>query len=144
MAARRPGEDLPTQVGRTFMFTDMVDSTALMTAIGDEAWDGVRTWHDRMVTPVVGEHLEMLVKVPAMDSSLPLRSLPWRSIAQMRFDASSMRIAGAPALPPAADEILISAPLKDRLGSHVSTVSLGPKDLKGIPTPIEVALVEWR
>jgi class 3 adenylate cyclase len=31
---------------RTFMFTDIVGSTALVEAIGDEAWHGLLRWHD--------------------------------------------------------------------------------------------------
>jgi class 3 adenylate cyclase len=31
---------------RTFMFTDIVGSTALLEAIGDEAWNDLRRWHD--------------------------------------------------------------------------------------------------
>lgn len=32
---------------RTFMFTDMVDSTKLLEALGDDAWQRLRHWHDR-------------------------------------------------------------------------------------------------
>ena len=31
---------------RTFMFTDIVGSTSLLEAIGDEAWNDLRRWHD--------------------------------------------------------------------------------------------------
>ena len=36
----------PTVARRTFMFTDIVGSTALLEAIGDEAWNDLRRWHD--------------------------------------------------------------------------------------------------
>ncbi|TML86741.1 MAG: adenylate/guanylate cyclase domain-containing protein [Actinobacteria bacterium] len=61
-AARRLGDDAPRHATRTFMFTDIVDSTALLSAIGDEAWDGVRRWHDRMVNTAVAEHRGSVVK----------------------------------------------------------------------------------
>lgn len=32
---------------RTFLFTDVVGSTSLLEAVGDEAWDDLRRWHDR-------------------------------------------------------------------------------------------------
>jgi tetratricopeptide (TPR) repeat protein len=32
---------------RTFMFTDMAESTKLLEAVGDEAWQRLRRWHDR-------------------------------------------------------------------------------------------------
>ncbi len=36
-----------TSVRRTFMFTDIVGSTRLAEAIGDEAWERLLGWHDR-------------------------------------------------------------------------------------------------
>ena len=35
-----------TVARRTFMFTDIVGSTSLLEAIGDEAWNDLRRWHD--------------------------------------------------------------------------------------------------
>ena len=61
-AARRLGDDAPTSAVRAFMFTDIVNSTSLLSAIGDEAWEGVRRWHDRTVTTVVAEHQGNVVK----------------------------------------------------------------------------------
>jgi class 3 adenylate cyclase len=38
----------PTQrVQRTFMFTDIVGSTTLLEAMGDEAWQALLSWHDK-------------------------------------------------------------------------------------------------
>jgi class 3 adenylate cyclase len=34
---------------RTFMFTDIVDSTKLLDAVGDNVWERLRNWHDRTV-----------------------------------------------------------------------------------------------
>jgi class 3 adenylate cyclase len=61
-AARRLGDDTPVHAVSTFMFTDIVDSTSLLTSIGDNAWHGVRQWHDRTVTTIVGEHRGRIVK----------------------------------------------------------------------------------
>ena len=36
----------PRRVEKTFMFTDIVKSTALVEAIGDEAWESLLHWHD--------------------------------------------------------------------------------------------------
>jgi len=41
---RTPAERVVAR--RTFMFTDIVGSTALLEAIGDEAWNDLRRWHD--------------------------------------------------------------------------------------------------
>jgi class 3 adenylate cyclase len=37
---------------RTFMFTDIVGSTKLVEALGDEVWDALLTWHDRTLRSV--------------------------------------------------------------------------------------------
>jgi len=42
---------------RTFVFTDVVGSTALIEAIGDEAWQGLRRWHDQALRACFLKHL---------------------------------------------------------------------------------------
>jgi class 3 adenylate cyclase len=44
------------KVTRTFLFTDIVGSTNLVEAIGDEAWDDVRRWHDRALRAAFEAH----------------------------------------------------------------------------------------
>jgi class 3 adenylate cyclase len=48
----------PTQrrVMKTFMFTDIVGSTQLVEAIGDEAWSALLRWHDEMLQSLVESH----------------------------------------------------------------------------------------
>ena len=41
---------------RTLMFTDIVSSTNLVDAIGDEAWADLRRWHDRTLRELFVEH----------------------------------------------------------------------------------------
>ena len=43
----RLGAPAPARTVRTFLFSDVVGSTALLEAIGDEAWDELRRWHDQ-------------------------------------------------------------------------------------------------
>ena len=40
------GKTGPRRVQKTFMFTDIVKSTNLVEALGDEAWQAVLRWHD--------------------------------------------------------------------------------------------------
>lgn len=49
-ADRRSG---PVQVRRTFMFTDIVGSTNLAEALGNEAWERLLRWHDEIVRDLV-------------------------------------------------------------------------------------------
>jgi class 3 adenylate cyclase len=41
---------------RTFVFTDICDSTPLVEAIGDEAWRNLVSWHDRTLRTLFAEH----------------------------------------------------------------------------------------
>jgi class 3 adenylate cyclase len=41
---------------RTFVFTDIVGSTALLEAIGDEAWSDLRRWHDETLRKCIASH----------------------------------------------------------------------------------------
>jgi class 3 adenylate cyclase len=45
-----------TRVLRTFMFTDIVSSTNLVEAIGDEAWTDLIRWHDETLRRLIGSH----------------------------------------------------------------------------------------
>jgi class 3 adenylate cyclase len=43
-------------VEKTFMFTDIVTSTDLVAAMGDDAWQGLIRWHDRALSAAFAEH----------------------------------------------------------------------------------------
>jgi class 3 adenylate cyclase len=49
-ADRRSG---PVQVRKTFMFTDIVGSTNLAAALGNEPWERLLRWHDEMLRDLV-------------------------------------------------------------------------------------------
>jgi class 3 adenylate cyclase len=49
-------EAVPMRAFRTFLFTDIVGSTALIEAIGDEAWEGLHRWHDESLRHCFAEH----------------------------------------------------------------------------------------
>jgi class 3 adenylate cyclase len=46
----------PTRRDMTFVFTDIVDSTGLIAAIGDEAWQHVLRWHDQALAALIAQH----------------------------------------------------------------------------------------
>ena len=41
---------------RTFVFTDIVDSTRLVELLGDEAWEDLLRWHDRTLRAAFAQH----------------------------------------------------------------------------------------
>ena len=45
-----------SRVARTFMFTDIVKSTALVEAVGDEAWTELLQWHDQTLRALFARH----------------------------------------------------------------------------------------
>ena len=59
LGARAP---LPRRVVKTFMFTDIVKSTNLLEALGDEAWESLLRWHDQTLRSLfVAHHGEEVV-----------------------------------------------------------------------------------
>jgi class 3 adenylate cyclase len=50
------GKEAPRRVEKTFMFTDIEGSTALVEALGDEVWQGVLRWHDETLRSLFAEH----------------------------------------------------------------------------------------
>ena len=52
----RSGTPETRRATRTFVFTDVVRSTNLVEAIGDEAWQDLVGWHDRTLRAVFAEH----------------------------------------------------------------------------------------
>ena len=44
------------RVMKTFMFTDIVKSTALVAALGDEAWETLLRWHDETLRSLFAAH----------------------------------------------------------------------------------------
>jgi class 3 adenylate cyclase len=55
-ATAEPSESRFVPVARTFMFTDIVGSTQLVAALGDEAWDDLLSWHDRALRSIFADH----------------------------------------------------------------------------------------
>jgi class 3 adenylate cyclase len=55
LAAHRDGTDAVTGI-KAFLFTDIVKSTSLVEAIGDEAWMDLLRWHDQTLRALFAEH----------------------------------------------------------------------------------------
>jgi class 3 adenylate cyclase len=49
-------DDAPVTTARTFLFTDIVNSTNLIEAIGDDAWVDVSRWHDETLRKLFATH----------------------------------------------------------------------------------------
>jgi class 3 adenylate cyclase len=53
---RTAGAGRTQRVMKTFMFTDMVGSTQLVEALGDEAWEVLLRWHDETLRSLFAAH----------------------------------------------------------------------------------------
>ena len=81
---------------RTFMFTDIVDSTKLVELLGDESWENLLAWHDRSLRRVCferhdGEEVDQLgdgffVAFPSPASAIECATLIQQSLAEHRRD----------------------------------------------------------
>ena len=80
---------------RTFMFTDIVKSTDLVEAIGDDAWEHLLSWHDQALRGAFkvhgGEELKQLgegffVAFPSVTSAVECAVAIQRSLAEHRRD----------------------------------------------------------
>src|SRR5437667_9171727 len=56
VARESPVPAAEPRAARTFMFTDIVGSTNLVEAIGDDAWLNLLRWHDQTLRALFAEH----------------------------------------------------------------------------------------
>lgn len=54
--------NIATEGTSTVMFTDIVDSTVLTNAVGDQAWSETITWHNEVISSCISEQGGILVK----------------------------------------------------------------------------------
>jgi len=164
----------PRRVMKTFMFTDIVGSTNLVEAMGDEAWDSLLRWHDNALREVFAAHHGeevsttgdgFFVGFDSPDLAVAAAVAIQRRLAEHRANAGFA--------PPvriglhASDAHQVGANFRGR-GVHeaariaalagggeilASTATVGdahptssPRkvELKGFSEPVEIVTVEWR
>ncbi len=99
----------------TVLYTDIVDSTARASELGDADWKGVLDRHDRLVGREIDRHRGILVKSTG-DGALA------------RFDGPARAVACGLAIADAAPEI----GLEVRAGLHTGEIELRGDDIGGI------------
>jgi class 3 adenylate cyclase/pimeloyl-ACP methyl ester carboxylesterase len=100
----------------TVMYTDIVDSTARASALGDADWKQLLDRHDRLVGREIGRHRGMLVKCTG-DGVLA------------RFDGPARAVSCSLAIADAAAEEL---GLEIRAGLHTGEIELRGDDIGGV------------
>jgi class 3 adenylate cyclase len=162
------------RVAKTFMFTDIVKSTNLVEAIGDEAWEALLRWHDETLrsifvahhgTEVVSTGDGFFVGFDTPEAALACAVTIQRELAEHRrahgfapqvrigvhsSDATQIGSNFAGKGVHEAARIAALAEGGEILASRVTVVPRFPTSeprsvsLKGIATPVEIVTVEWR
>jgi class 3 adenylate cyclase len=172
--AQRAAELLgETAASRTFVFTDIVDSTKLLEALGEEKWQKLLKWHDRLVRERIEDAGGEVIKqtgdgyfaafgsaASAVDAAIAIqRALDDEPIApDVRIgvhsgkafhteddDYTGQGVHMAARVGALADggEILVSTASLDG-ASRFRLSDSRHETLKGFSEPVEVAAVEWR
>jgi hypothetical protein len=139
------------------MFTDIVRSTQLIEAIGDEAWADLVQWPDQTLRALSPPTAGRKSIMPATASSWLLRQPAPRSSAALPFsEHSSITAGGRASLPMSASgsarisalaeagEILASRDTVDSAPPGITLSAPRLVTLKGISEPLEVVTLGWR
>ena len=158
---------------RTFLFTDIVESTKLLETLGDEKWKRLLARHDELVREAVAEAGGEVVKQTgdgffvsfenpkaAIDAAVAIqRALADEIVApDVRIGAHTggafrtegrLRRPGRPRRGPVgaaakAGEILVSVETLDGISTPYRLSEPRSEMLKGLEQPIEVVSVAWR
>lgn len=159
---------------RTFLFTDIVDSTRLLESLGDEKWRRLLARHDQLLREAIGERGGEVVKQTgdgmfaafdtpraALEAAIAIqRALADEIVAPdvrigvhaggaFRTDADDyggqdVHVAARIGGAARAGEILASAETVDAAGGAFRSSGRRSEALKGVSEPVEVLTVDWR
>jgi class 3 adenylate cyclase len=161
------------QARRTFLFTDIVDSSRLLATLGDEKWKKLLARHDRVIRERIAESGGEVIKQTgdgffasfenpkaAIETAVAIqRSLDAEVFApdvrigvhagtafQTGADYGGQGVHTAARIGEAAGpaEILVSGETLDGAGSGFRVSESRQQELKGFEQPIELVAVDWR
>jgi class 3 adenylate cyclase len=159
---------------RTFLFTDIVDSTKLLDTLGDEKWKRLLSRHNELIREAIAEHGGEVVKQTgdgffasfenpkaALDAAVAIqRALAAEIVApDVRIGAHAggafrtesddyggqgVHVASRISSAAGAGEILVSAETLGGVGAAFRLSEGRLETLKGVEQAIEVVAVDWR
>jgi class 3 adenylate cyclase len=162
-----------TGTARTFVFTDIVDSTKLLEALGEAKWQKLLKWHDGLLREQIEEAGGEVIKqtgdgyfaafaspAAALDAAIAIqRALDEEPIApDVRIGVHSgkafhtedddytgqgVHLAARIGALAGGGQILVSTASAEG-ANRFSLTNARPETLKGFTEPVEVASVEWR
>jgi class 3 adenylate cyclase len=157
---------------RTFVFTDIVDSTKLLEALGEEKWQKLLKWHDRLLRERIEEAGGEVIKqtgdgyfaafagpASAIDAAIAIqRALDEEPIApdvrigvhsgkafhrEDDYAGQGVHLAARIGALASGGEILVSTESLDG-ATRFRLSEPRSETLKGFSEPVELAAVEWR
>jgi len=162
------------RVVKTFLFTDIVKSTQLVSVIGDDAWTDLIRWHDDALRAVIAEHRGEEIRHQgdgfAVAFATPVQALDCAIAIQRRLADHRAQAGFAPSVRiglHASDATRVGADFSGKgvheaariaalggageivasaatVGETHRTSNRRSATLKGLSEPIEVANVDWR
>jgi len=162
-----------TATRRTFLFTDIVDSTRLLETLGDDKWKRLLARHDELVRESVAEAGGEIVKQTgdgffvsfenpkaAIEAAVAIqRALAAEIVApdvrigahaggafrtEGDYGGQGVHVASRVGAAATAGEILVSLETLDGVGTPYRLSEPRSQALKGVDQPIEVVSVAWR
>ena len=161
-----------TSTAKTFVFTDIVDSTKLLEALGEEKWQKLLKWHDKLLRERIEEAGGEVIKQTgdgyfaafpspptAVDAAIAIqRALDDEPIApavrigvhsgsafhtEDDYTGQGVHVAARIGALAGGGEILVSTASLDG-ATRFRLSEPRPETLKGFSESVEVAAVEWR
>jgi class 3 adenylate cyclase len=162
------------RVMKTFMFTDVVGSTNLVEALGDEAWDTLLRWHDATLREVFTAHEGREISTTGdgffVGFDSPELAIAAAIAIQRRLAEHRARNGFAPQVRiglHASDAQVVGANFRGKgvheasriagvakggeivaststIGTNVRASDVRSVELKGLSEPIEIATIDWR
>ena len=159
---------------RTFLFTDIVDSTRLLETLGDEKWRRLLSRHDQLLRDAIAEHGGEIVKSTgdgvfavfdsakaALGAAVGIqRTLADEIVApDVRIGAHAgagfrtesddyggqdVHIAARIGATASAGEIVVSARTLETAGKGFRSSARRSESLKGVADPVDVVTIDWR
>ena len=156
---------------RTFLFTDIVDSTKLLDAMGDEKWGKLLDRHDALLRRAIEERHGEVIKqtgdgffaafdtpAAALDAAAGIQRVLDDEFVSVRIGLHSgaalergndyagrgVNVAARVGALAGAGEILVSRETLDGVAVPYRVSEARQAELKGFDVPVDVVAVEWR
>ena len=156
---------------RTFLFTDIVDSTKLLDALGDEKWGKLLDRHDALLRTAIEERGGEVIKqtgdgffaafdtpAAALDAAARIQRVLDDEFVSVRIGLHSgaaldrgndyagrgVNVAARVGALGGAGEILVSSETLDGVAVPYRVSEARQAELKGFDVPIDVVAVDWR